>query len=97
MAALDGEPLWGLDEDVEKYYDSIGREITWQASIKLRLPEWFADSRNQFRDEPKRCFKYGRALGESTSSWNDLKATRTFSVPTSRKAHSSLVAMAGRK
>ena len=28
-AALDGVPLWGIDEDVKKYYDSLVREIVF--------------------------------------------------------------------
>ena len=62
-AALDGEALWGLDEDVKKYYDSLVREILWAASEKLGLPEWFVDSQRRFYNELQRCFKYGSALG----------------------------------
>ena len=59
---------WGLDEVLGKYYDTIVREVVWQAGIRLGLPEWFADSQRRFYDGLQRCFKYGKALGPCIST-----------------------------
>ena len=62
-AALAGEPLWGLNEDTKKYFDTIVREIIWAAAQDLDLPEWFADPQRRFYNDLQRMFKYGKALG----------------------------------
>ena len=68
-AALDEEPLWGLNEDVKKYYDTMVRPILWKAAEALGMPEWLTDSQNRFYDQLKRMFKYGRALGPMHRTW----------------------------
>ena len=34
-ASLDAAPLWGLDEDVKKYHDSIVREIICNIQVAI--------------------------------------------------------------
>jgi hypothetical protein len=62
-AAADGEALWGLNEDIKKYYDTMVRQIIFSAAQKLGAPSAFMDSQLRFYAGLQRAFKYGRSIG----------------------------------
>ena len=61
--ALADEPLWGINEDIKKYYDSLVREIIFAAAERLGAPPAFLDSQRRFYQGLQRAFKYGQSLG----------------------------------
>ena len=62
-AAVDEEPLWGLNEDIKKYYDCLVRQILFRAAEELGAPKGFMDSQLRFYEGLQRAFKYGKSLG----------------------------------
>ena len=67
-AAVDGEALWGLDEDIKKYYDMLVREIIFAAARELGAPQGFLDSQARFYTGLLRAFKYERHIGNFFST-----------------------------
>lgn len=62
-AALEQEPLWGMNEDVFKCYDSLVRRLLFGAAKDLGCPPGFVESQARFYDPLYRAFKCDRAIG----------------------------------